>query len=649
MHVKRYSRPSVSRMSVQTMRLMPLVALMLSALPVRTQAYVYPEHRRIMAVSIKGLESSRRAELDRLWTIARTGHETRLSALAEDTSYSPSSTSIDLAAWPAVAGDHSCSAAQLLSTVLEEEWIIDVHNVAAHLEQHLADAGKGRFLRTNALRDADLRLLNVDPEYATRAGANNVHFLLPRPEPGTDLRTYIEACLQGGAPLNAVATYARGHARALTGARRLAADPTMPIAERALLVRAMLADESFAIHFLQDAFAAGHVAGSWGSAALRKGTHDYYNEHGVAVTTWNGESFVIMGDAWMRDEDAHRAARIVRMSLEQLLDAVSGTEAAGVRAPAPHAPAEADTLNVCRNDVLPDAGSALQEVPLIAHVIGNTPVPGLDEGVGELPRFRAELGPFIGISSAIRSSWHRGGFLKSQAGAGFTSGIEIAARVGMGLDGVMNESGDGLMFLDIGWVKDAASTLKIGNAEELAEFGAITAAIPSRSAFFARLRVPFWILPLDLLVVGPILAITSPETFVKMGIAATNGGLLGWQSGIATSFGRFQLVFGREIGISLYGRERDGNRVLAYSEDGSTASLRLLDVRSMQITMPILDYRNFRTFSRDQSSGVHIQLYGGVDIPEHVRVIAPADGGDLPSSPIWHFGLRASLDWRYYF
>ena len=125
--------------------------------------------------------------------------------------------------------------------------------------------------------------------------------------------------------------------------------------------------------------------------------------------------------------------------------------------------------------------------------------------------------------------------------------------------------------------------------------------------------------------------------------------LLGWQSGIATSFGRFQLVFGREIGISLYGRERDGNRVLAYSEDGSTPSLRLLDVRSIQITMPVLDYRNFRTFSRDQSSGVHIQLYGGVDIPERVRVLVPVDAGDLPSSPIWHFGLRASLDWRYYF
>lgn len=629
--------------------LLILGAILLSLFPCRAMAYVYPEHRRIMAVSIKSLESSRRAELDSLWAVARTGYEARLSTLAEDTAYSPASTALDLAAWPAVAGDHSCSAEQLLATVLTQEWIIKVHGVAAHLEQHLAEAGTGRFLRTNALRDADLRLLAVDPEYATRAGANNVHFLLPRPDPGTELRAYIEACLRPGAPLNAVAVYARHHARALALARKLAGDNALNAPERAALLRSMFADEAFGIHFLQDAFAAGHVAGSWGTAALRKGTHDYYNEHGVAVTTWNGESFVIMGDAWMRDDDAQRAARVVRMSLEQLLDAVSGADAAGGSVPDRQNASGADTLNVCRNDVLPEAGNALRDIPLIAKVIGNTPVPGLDEGVGELPRFRAELGPFIGISSAIRTSWHRGGFLKIQQGAGFTSGIEIAARVGMGLDGVMNESGDGLLFLDIGWVKDAASTLKIGSDAELDEFGAITAAIPSRSGFFARLRVPFWILPLDLLVAGPILAVASPETFVKMGIAATNGGLLGWQSGIATSFGRFQFVFGREIGIALYGRERDGNRVLAYTGEGPNRALMLLDVRSVQITMPILDYRNFRTFSRDQSSGVHIQVYGGVDIPERVRVLEPVNAGEIPSSPIWHVGIRASLDWRYYF
>jgi hypothetical protein len=641
--------PAVSATSKRQVALgLLLVLLALAPPPPSAQAYVYPEHRRVTVIAIRGLESTRRAQLDGLWALARSGYESRLGPSPVDTSYTPRVATIDFAAWPAVAGDHSCSASEMLGTVTTAEWIVGVHAVGAALEQRLLEAGAEKFKRTNALRDADLRLLTVDPEYATRAGANNVHFLLPRPAPDTELRAYIAGCLKAGAPLNAVGVYARHHARALTQAELLASG-TVPEAGRAALVRAMLADEAFGIHFLEDAFAAGHVAGSWGDAALRKGTHDYYNEHGIAVTTWNGESFVIMGDAWMRDEDGRRAGRIVRMSLEQLLDAALGVAQDIPHVPAANVGANTDTLNVCKNDSIPDTDRVDEFLGVIARVIGNTPVPGLDVGVGELPRFRSELGPFIGISSAVRTAWHRGGFLASQQGSGITTGIEVAARFGIGLEGVMNESGDGLAFLDIGWARDGASSLKISGEAGVEEFGAITAVIPSRSAFFGRLRVPFWILPFDLLIAGPILAVASPETFVKMGIVATNGGLVGWQSGIATSFGRFQFILGREINIALYGRERDGNRVLAYDGTGPAAVLHLLEIRSVQISFPILDYRNFRTFSRDQSSGMHIQIFGGVDIPERVRVIEPATASPGEYGPIWFLGLRASLDWRYYF
>ena len=53
----------------------------------------------------------------------------------------------------------------------------------------------------------------------------------------------------------------------------------------------MLADEAFALHFLEDGFSAGHVAGIWGNAALRKGTHDYYDEHGLEVTMCEKNTF----------------------------------------------------------------------------------------------------------------------------------------------------------------------------------------------------------------------------------------------------------------------------------------------------------------------------------------------------------------------
>jgi hypothetical protein len=63
-------------------------------------------------------------------------------------------------------------------------------------------------------------------------------------------------------------------------ATRLANEQLAPDVREAL-TRAMLFDEAFALHFLEDAFAAGHVAGAWGDSSQRQGTHDFYNAAGV--------------------------------------------------------------------------------------------------------------------------------------------------------------------------------------------------------------------------------------------------------------------------------------------------------------------------------------------------------------------------------
>ena len=60
------------------------------------------------------------------------------------------------------------------------------------------------------------------------------------------------------------------------------------------------------------------------STAMRKGTHDFYSERGLALTTWNGEHFVGQGDAFMKPADADRAANAVRDSLAQLVDSFEG-------------------------------------------------------------------------------------------------------------------------------------------------------------------------------------------------------------------------------------------------------------------------------------------------------------------------------------
>jgi hypothetical protein len=109
--------------------------------------------------------------------------------------------------------------------------------------------------------------------------------------------------------------YAWFHLSALQKAGRLA-NEQLSGEQRRSLSRSALFDEAFALHFLEDVFASGHVAGTWGDAAQRKGTHDFYNQNGLETFTWGGSntSVVLMGDAHMRPEDAKIAADAVRDS-----------------------------------------------------------------------------------------------------------------------------------------------------------------------------------------------------------------------------------------------------------------------------------------------------------------------------------------------
>ena len=121
---------------------------------------------------------------------------------------------------------------------------------------------------------------------------------------------------------------------------------------------------------------------------------------------------------------------------------------------------------------------------MISGVLITTPVPGLATGLGEIPRFRSELGPFIGIAPAARVSGISGGFGTYQQTAGLVPGLEFALHLGLGMDGVLNESGDGLVFLDLGWRLDWASSVKVQHDPLYNQFGSILSAIPTREAFF---------------------------------------------------------------------------------------------------------------------------------------------------------------------
>jgi hypothetical protein len=653
-----------------------LGALCLAGWPRPAQAWVYPEHRDIAVLAVETLDPERRAQFERLWREARTGHEQRLCEPAADSAQGVAPACIDWAALPAIAGDHSCSSRNMFDSATRSDWILQVADVAAQLKVDLAriavtarpelnirdkdlvgdvkrliDDETLRAERQNALRTSDTRLQRADVEYATRAGSNNAHFLLPRPSTDTTARAYAELTLTPGAELNAVGVYAWFHLSALQKATRLATETLVP-AERQALARAMLADEAFALHFLQDTYAAGHVAGAWGDVSQRKGTHDFYNEAGLEVFTWRGgsESMVLMGDAHMRPEDAERAARVVRVSLQQVIDHATGRELA-VRVPhTPAAPAEPDAFDVCKNNVFPRREPGQRATPeafaQVPDVLGPTPVPGLGPGLGAMPRFRAEVGPFIGFAGSTDVRLIGGGYTPSVTDKGAIVGAELSLRAGLGLDGVIGESGDGLVFGSIGLRGDSMSSNKQPTSSPALEAAGGVAAVRSRFGIATRLRMPFYLIPGDLLFLSPVY-LFSPETYTNMAVSASNGGLIPWQAGWATAIGRFQFVLGRELGATFYGYGLENTMAVPGATPG--AEPRVVDFKSIHFDLPILEYRPYRAFDTKQSSAVLFQLFAGADVPQSSSVAWPPGAPGVKLDTIYSLGVRLIFDWRRYF
>ena len=605
-------------------------------------AWIYPEHRDIALLAIENLSPEYRSVLDQLWSEARKGYEERLTESVIDATQTTNPSQLDYASWPAISGDHSCSPEILLYSILQTEWILEVADVAAQLKINLAEA-KDRSQLINSLRDSDIKFQRVDPEYATRAGSNNVHFLLARANVDTDGRDYLKACLKEGVELNAVGAYTWFHISALMKATRYTAE-NLTNEEKSALILSALADEAFALHFLEDVFASGHTAGTWGDASQRKGTHDYYNERGLEVVTWNGDIMIITGDAYMRKQDAEIAALSVEKSLIQFLDAASNKLKLDYNIDVLTSENVPDSFNVCKNNFLLTREIDPDVIPLISDVLIDTPVPGLATGLGELPRFKAELGLFIGMASDVRTNGLNGGFGVNQTTAGAVGGLDLDARIGFGIEGVINESGDGLVFFEVGWRQDSPSSMNFGDVPSPINAGQIASAIPGRDAINLRIRMPYYLLPFDLLITAPILLWADAQAFTSMAVTAGNGGLIPWQAGIATSFGRFQFILGREVGVSLYGGGDDQDAIIVPTGDITN----LLTYKSVQLDFPVLEYRPFRTFSLDQSSSICFKLSFGVDFPYDEQIVLP-EGGVLPDlKAVWNLGLTMEFDWRYY-
>jgi len=605
------------------------------------------------------------------------GDEQRLCASGADTTQGVAPSCIDWAALPGIAGDHSCSSQEMLETVRKSDWILVVADVAAQLKVDLATIPIGappdvteepstfiadarrrfaseaeRAERLNALRTADTRMQRADPEYATRADANLAHFLLARPDTKLDPNAYGALAVRPGSELNALGVYAWYHISALQKASRLANEELSP-QERRALTRSALFDEAFALHFLEDAYASGHVAGIWGNVSQRKGTHDFYNQNGLEVFTWKGrdKTIVLMGDAHMRSQDAELAAESVRLSIKQVLDTATGRSRGYTIPYFPGAPDGPEDFNICRSETFPDLGAGRGTgkegvyKPVLEEVLLDTPVPGLGAGLGALPRARSELGAFIGLAGSLDARAINGGFVDSENSVGWIGGLDIGFRAGLGLEGALGESSDGLVFGQIGFRADTPSTNTAEGTALGTLGGSLSAAIPARQGLSTRIRMPFYLIPFDLLFASPMYFIDR-DAYTHMAVTAADGGLIPWQQRMATRFGSFQFVLGRELGVTWYGLGGQGE--LAAPSDPPGGLGRVVSYKSVFFDFPIVEYRPYRAFSSNQSSSLVFQLFGGVDVPYDVSVESPAGAPPVDLRTIYSLGLRMVFDWRYY-
>ncbi len=172
-----------------------LILLLIPVFQFKGRAWIYPEHRDIMLLAIQKLDSVHRAALDRIYAWARTGNESRLNTSVIDPDQTVNVKYLDYAAWPGIAGDHSTSANNMIFNILHTDWILEVANITANLKTGIAKS-KNRSDVEMYLRDSDIKLMRADPEYVTRAGANNVHFMLARPDVKTSVIPYMLHCIK---------------------------------------------------------------------------------------------------------------------------------------------------------------------------------------------------------------------------------------------------------------------------------------------------------------------------------------------------------------------------------------------------------------------------------------------------------------------
>ena len=179
---------------------------------------------------------------------------------------------VPYSALPALAGDHASSVAELRA-VLTTQKGVEITSAAAY-EWSRFQAALGRLPnssleRMSFVHSLDVAFYFIDPGYELRAQATQAHFA----DAGRPLPEVVRLVATGRVD-TALGQFLAHHLRSL----QLAAKGSSTDA---------ILEHAFALHFLQDAFAAGHLVmteQTWksGNAKARR-RHDFFNAKGLAV------------------------------------------------------------------------------------------------------------------------------------------------------------------------------------------------------------------------------------------------------------------------------------------------------------------------------------------------------------------------------
>jgi len=557
-----------------------LLGLLTGSRPAK--AWLLHEHARIAKAGVQRLDAVSSALVAGAWAHAREAPGVRAadgqSRLCREPSlpaflYRPSKDKdafcVDLPALTGLAADHSCSPTDTLAT-LRSDFVEPVMKVAEQTELALRQAGSME-TRLNVWHSQHIELQEADPKYLFRAQANGAHFQQPiqADNPGDvdlALGRYLARAISGTAGLNAIGLYVNYHVAALQSAVRavhgclfnppagtFVCNDTTPAArdDRSALFVEALSEEAFALHFLEDAFSAGHMLSPQGDDSKRMGTHDYYCEHGVFAELWSepdatcvdcpsGRAYVAHGDGFLDERvDVPRASYAVALSLRSLGRALlPGSDVSALATPSPRA-----DLDACNGTTIPNGLSSAVAVAWITQAMPAVPRPTVaPPGTGA---YYKEFGPFYMPNSTLTIRIDSHDFAGTSPDKFFS---RIPGRLNMGLGfgytagGLTDTTSDGVVWLTPSFNVD---TRPPGSA-----YG-------SRVGMGVGVHLPYLLLPGDLIPLA-VVAIFDADRYLKWAIKAAGGGVLELQSKHRISGESYvQFVLGRELSFNYMPRPRN--------------------------------------------------------------------------------------------